>query len=207
MKIGTKLRNYRNQRAIRLGSGNGRFYLWHLKNFWWPELASAEHFASEFSKSNSSIFFVRLGAERDLLTDTIHRIIKRDNWKGIIAEPSQETFNQIVKPLYHNRDGIKIINAKYDPKELIKLLDEQGIRKIDWFQTSMGDQNIEIIKVLDSSSVTPRVIVFENQSMKPETIKACVIHLSEKGYKVKNFGKETVAAMEDDEYLTRFLTV
>ena len=127
--------------------------------------------------------------------------------KGIIADPSQEAFDQIVKPLYHNRDGIKIINAKYAPKELIKLLDEQGIRKIDWFQTSMGDQNVEIIKVLYSSAVTPRVIVFENQSMKPETIKACVIHLSEKGYKVKNFGKETVAAMEDDEYLTRFLTV
>jgi hypothetical protein len=205
MNIVTRLRNCRTKRAIRMSSGNGRFYLWRLKNFYWPELASAEHFASEFSKSNSSVFFVRLGAERDILTDAIHRIVKRDSWKGLIAEPSQETFNQIVKPLYYNRDGIKIFNAKYDAKELIKLLNENGVKKIDWYQTSMGDQNLEILKALDSENIIPGVIAFENHSMKPETIKACVTYLSEKGYKTKNFGKETVAAMEDDEYLARFL--
>lgn len=70
------------------------FQFW-MKFIWKPKKGSIDWHLNEFSKHNSDVFFLQIGANDGFLGDPIYKYIRRDAWSGILVEPVPYLFHQL----------------------------------------------------------------------------------------------------------------
>lgn len=55
--------------------------------------------------NNPDFFFAQIGANDGLRNDPLHKYVRRYGWKGILVEPQDKMFNNLVKN-YSGHDGL-----------------------------------------------------------------------------------------------------
>ena len=71
-----------------------------------------------YSLFKDDVFFIQIGANDGVSVDPINKLIKNNNWKGILFEPGKEAFDQL-KINYNNNPNLIFVNAavsNYDGK-------------------------------------------------------------------------------------------
>jgi|GEM_PF-2857120 len=209
MKLLTRSRGFRNRVAFRLSASNSGIYRWYLRNNYWPEFASAEHFASEFSKTRRGITFLQLGSGTSVLHDPINRIAKRDAWKGLVIEPSGEVFRYYTASLYGNQSGVTAICLSTANGKWHELISEQikshRISNPAWLQINSPDAGTYALSLTGADEITPEVFAIESGNIRQEAKTGIRTSLKRRGYEIKQLGGYLVAALNPDEYLSRFL--
>lgn len=87
------------------------------------------------------------------------------------------------------------------PESLIK---KYNISKIDLLQIDAEGYDLEVIKIFDISKNKPEAIIFENVNLNPKDLEACYAMLKENGYKLAQFGRDTLALIDKLNHFQEF---
>lgn len=85
------------------------------------------------------------------------------------------------------------------------LLQKFKINKIDWLQIDVEGFDYEVIKMFDIPSTKPKVIVFEQYSLSDADKKECYHYLQQNNYRIKEYGRDTLAVQEPANEYEAFL--
>ena len=128
------------------------------------------------------------------------------------------------EPLYRFQPGVTTLNAAIGEDDKVKaesgrngnsanltagymtvstLMSWHNITKVDWLQIYNGEAIAKTIRLFDAAGIRPSVVVYCHP-MKKESRDESKKLMIERGYLIKNFGNWTLAALEPDEYLSRF---
>lgn len=113
------------------------------------------------------------------------------------------------------KEGIKIPENPKDrisynevsvisPETLIK---KYQISKIDLLQIDAEGYDLEVIKIFEIAKTQPEAIIFENENLNPNDLKSCYNMLTENGYQLAKFGRDTLALKSGkNEFQKYFIT-
>ncbi|MEB2776892.1 FkbM family methyltransferase [Algoriphagus sp. D3-2-R+10] len=87
------------------------------------------------------------------------------------------------------------------PDTLIK---KYQISKIDLLQIDAEGYDLEVIKIFDIAKTQPEAIIFENENLNPKDLKSCYNMLTENGYQLAKFGRDTLALKEGKSQFQKF---
>lgn len=127
-----------------LSAAENKVYLSYYRYLYKPRRGSVAEFIDNYSKKNSPVTFLQIGANDGFIYDPIHKFIKRDNWRGIMLEPQPEVFNQFLIRLHSKRPEITVINAALDVIDGTKTLYLPAISNERW-ATGLASFNREVL--------------------------------------------------------------
>lgn len=87
------------------------------------------------------------------------------------------------------------------PDTLIK---KYQISKIDLLQIDAEGYDLEVIKIFDIAKTKPEAIIFENENLNPKDLKSCYNMLTENGYRLAKFGRDTLALKNGKSQFQKF---
>lgn len=85
------------------------------------------------------------------------------------------------------------------------LMQQYQIEKIDWLQIDVEGFDYEVIKLFNIEKTRPGVIVFEQYNLTEKVRQECYQHLQDKGYRVKEYGRDALALHNYLHKYERFL--
>jgi len=100
-----------------LSSSENIFYLFYYRHIYRPAKGTLAEFIDDFSRKHAPVTFLQVGANDGLVSDPLHKFIKRDNWRGVMLEPQPEVFNQYLVKTHKRRPEITPINAALDTRD------------------------------------------------------------------------------------------
>ncbi len=127
-----------------LSAAENSIYLAYYKYLYRPRKGSVAEHIDNYSKKNSPVTFLQIGANDGFIYDPIHKFIKRDNWRGIMLEPQPDVFNQFLVRLHRKRPEITLINAALDAKDGTKTLYIPAVSNERW-ATGLASFNREVL--------------------------------------------------------------
>jgi FkbM family methyltransferase len=86
-------------------------YLGFYKYLYSPPKGSLPEFLDTYSKENSPITFLQIGANDGFIYDPLQKFIKRDNWSGVMLEPQPHVFYEFLVKIHAKRPEIIPVNA------------------------------------------------------------------------------------------------
>lgn len=128
-------------------------------------------------------------------------------------EKVEELFENGVVEKNCGKFGIAI---PADPKERISteevpvicpktILLKYKIKTIDLLQIDAEGFDLEVIRIFDVPKTLPKSIIFENINHSKEELRANYDLLKSTGYKLKEFGRDTLAVLQSEEEMMKFL--
>lgn len=97
-----------------LSASENPLYLFYYKKIFKPKPDSLDEILDNFSRINSPITFLQIGANDGFNGDPIHKFIKRYNWKGVMLEPQPDVYQKYLTKIHSKRPDIKTVNAALD---------------------------------------------------------------------------------------------
>lgn len=88
------------------------------------------------------------------------------------------------------------------PKTLIQRYD---ITSIDLLQIDAEGFDLEVIRIFDVPNTLPKAIIFENVNHSKQDLEASYQLLQSTGYRLKEFGRDTLAVHQSEEAMMRYL--
>lgn len=90
------------------------------------------HFLHTYSQSTKPFTVIQVGANDGITHDPIHKYIKRDKWQGVTLEPQPDVYNQYLKKIYHNNEGLETLCAAIGEKDGYQKLYKVAFSKMRW---------------------------------------------------------------------------
>lgn len=87
------------------------------------------------------------------------------------------------------------------PKTLMR---KYQIQTIDLLQIDAEGFDLEVIRIFDVPTTLPKAIIFENINHSKEELEECYHMLEANGYRLKKFGRDTLAVHQSEEGMMRF---
>lgn len=114
-----KYKIFKKYTALRfyLSSSENIFYLFYYRHIFRPAKNTLDEFIDDYSRNNGPVTFLQVGANDGLVSDPLHKFIKRDNWRGIMLEPQPEVYRQYLVKTHQRRPEITAINAALDTQD------------------------------------------------------------------------------------------
>jgi FkbM family methyltransferase len=100
-----------NQLRFNLCAAENPIYLGFYKYLYKPPKGTLSEFLDHFSRENSPITFLQIGANDGFIYDPLQKFIKRDNWKGVMLEPQPHVFSEFLQKIHAKRPEIIPVNA------------------------------------------------------------------------------------------------
>lgn len=116
-KIKNNLTTFYKHFVFHLSADNHPVYRGYYKYLYKPKKGSLAEFTDFFSRKNSPVKVVQIGANDGINHDPIHKFIKRDKWQGVLLEPQKEVFEKYLKKLHAKSDAISTVNAALNYKD------------------------------------------------------------------------------------------
>jgi len=142
--------------------------------------------------------------------------ISNSRWATGLTSFNREVLERAVRSGYIARqakkEGCRMPENESDciSEEMVEciktssLMEKFGLKKIDWLQIDTEGYDFEIIKMFNPTLYKPEVIVYENLHLNDEDRLKCKKYLEECGYRIKDYGPNTLAMLNPPEYLERF---
>ncbi|MFD2201472.1 FkbM family methyltransferase [Shivajiella indica] len=100
-----------NRLRFNLCASENPFYLAFYKYLYKPPKGSLSEFLDNYSRENSPITFLQIGANDGFIYDPLQKFIKRDNWNGVMLEPQPDVFREFLVKIHAKRPEIMPVNA------------------------------------------------------------------------------------------------
>lgn len=84
------------------------------------------------------------------------------------------------------------------------LLHKFNIQTIDLLQVDAEGFDLEVIRIFDVPKTLPKAIIFENVNHSNEELASCYQMLETNGYRLKKFGRDTLAVHQSEVQMMRF---
>lgn len=120
------------QLLFKLSASENPLFLFYYKKIFKPKIGSLDEVLDNFSKQNSPINFLQIGANDGFNGDPIHKFIKRDNWRGVMLEPQPDVYNNSLTRIHRKRPEIRTINAALDIKDGTRIIYRFAISNERW---------------------------------------------------------------------------
>lgn len=127
-----------------MSASENPLFLFYYRHFYKPVRGSLDEFLNEYSKKNSPVTFLQVGANDGFIHDPLFKFIKRDNWRGVMLEPQPDVYNKYLVKLHKKRPDIKPINAALDSQDGTKTIYKLSISTERW-ATGMSSFNREVL--------------------------------------------------------------
>lgn len=129
-------------------------------------------------------------------------------------EQIQDHFDSGVIQVNCSKYGIEIPK---DPEKQIQavdvevispktLIEKYHISHIDLLQIDAEGYDLQVILIFDIPKTKPEAIIFENENLDPDDLKACYDLLKSNGYLLKKFGRDTLALRSTNQDLLQFMS-
>lgn len=152
MSLKFRLKKWYNRFLFNLSASECQVYNAYHKYIYRPEQGSLAEFLDNYSRRNSQVTFLQVGANDGFKQDHLQKFIKRDNWRGVMLEPQPDVFNNFLVRLHRKRPEIITINAALDARDGTRPLYRLSISNERW-ATGLSSFNREVLvkKVNDGS--------------------------------------------------------
>lgn len=105
------IKNSFKQLLFNLGATNNGIVKAFFKLPYTPKQGTLEELLDAYSKRNSSVTFLQVGANDGFFHDPIYKFIRRYGWKGVMLEPQPHVFKNFLCKLHRKTEGVHTINA------------------------------------------------------------------------------------------------
>ena len=133
-----------NQFRFDLCATENPLYLGFYKYLYKPPKGTLSEFLDQYSKKNSQITFLQIGANDGFIYDPLQKFIKRDNWQGVMLEPQPHVFKAFLVKLHAKRPEIIPINAALSHENGKTFLYTIAFSKERW-ATGLSSFNKEVL--------------------------------------------------------------
>lgn len=134
-----------------------RNHLWGLASTIWffkrninnPPLGSIDQILEKYSAWRGDVFFVQIGSHEGADNDPLVRMVKRNNWPGLLVEPMKYLFDRL-RSNYSGQHGLIFENSAISDSDgeknfyYLKASEEQMSKWPTWY-TQLGSFMPEII--------------------------------------------------------------
>lgn len=86
------------------------------------------------------------------------------------------------------------------------LMGKYQIQTIDLLQIDAEGFDLEVIRIFDVSTTLPKAIIFENVNHSQQELEECYQMLEGNGYRLKEFGRDTLAVHKSEASMMQFLS-
>ncbi len=139
------------QKAVRkfFGENNGLYYwLVRFEYRWHPPLMNIEKMFDEYANVVKQVTFIQVGANDGKSGDPLFRYVTEKNWQGIMVEPVQFLFKQLLQTYARQQEKIFFVNAaigKEKGKQIFyRLRRSSEINAPQWYD-QLGSFNKEVL--------------------------------------------------------------
>jgi FkbM family methyltransferase len=129
---------------FQLSSTENIFYLFYYRYIYRPAKGSLAEFIDDYSRHHAPVTFLQVGANDGLISDPLHKFIKRDNWRGVMLEPQPEVFDKYLVKTHKKRPEIITINAALDSHDGTSTLFVLNVSTERW-ATGMSSFNKSVL--------------------------------------------------------------
>lgn len=134
-----------NNFTFNLSASENKLYLAFYRYLYKPRKGSLSGFLDEYSRKNSPVTFLQVGANDGFIYDPLHKFIKRDNWRGVMLEPQPDVFNKYLVRLHGKRPEIITVNAALDKNDGTTVLYKFAV-SIERWATGMASFNRHVLE-------------------------------------------------------------
>ncbi|GAB2482221.1 FkbM family methyltransferase [Algoriphagus taiwanensis] len=98
----------------------------------------------------------------------------------------------------------RIVEEKVEIISPKSLQERFHLNTIDLLQIDAEGFDLEVIRIFDIPTSQPKAIIFENVNHSKKELEECYQMLRGNGYRLREFGRDTLAMLHPDEKFTRF---
>jgi len=131
-KVKRALKKGYKQLRVNLSAANNPLFIAYYKYLFFPRKNTLNHFLHTYSQSTKPFTVIQVGANDGITHDPIHKYIKRDKWQGVTLEPQPDVYNQYLKKIYHNNEGLETLCAAIGEKDGYQKLYKVAFSKMRW---------------------------------------------------------------------------
>ncbi len=102
------------------------------RNFYKPKKGSLAALLDAYSRANTEVVFVQVGANDGFFHDPLYKFIIRDKWRGVMLEPQEYVFNTFLKKLHKRTPNVYPLNAALDITDGDKTIYKIAFSKSRW---------------------------------------------------------------------------
>ena len=125
----------------------------YLKLFFTPKKGTTQETLASRTKGISPFYFLQIGGNDGFVNDPIFKLIKRDGWKGIIAEPQKKVFNDKLKRTYRLDKNVILENVAISDKTETRKLYKLTMSEARWATGIATFDRETLEKQIDSGHV------------------------------------------------------
>jgi FkbM family methyltransferase len=145
MTFKARIKTFYKDIVFNLSASNSLIFTIFYRFLYKPVKGSLDDFTSQFSRLNSRVTVVQIGANDGINNDPIHKFIKRDQWQGVLLEPQRFVFEKYLEPLYRRTKGITVLNAALDGNDGLKTIYKISVSNSRW-ATGLTSFNRKILE-------------------------------------------------------------
>lgn len=136
-----------------LSSSENFLYLFYYRHIFRPAKNSLNEFLDDFSRKHSPVTFLQVGANDGLVSDPLHKFIKRDNWRGVMLEPQPNVYSQYLVKTHKKRPEIIAINAALDTGDGMSTLYVLNVSAERWATGLSSFKKSVLIDTINDGSI------------------------------------------------------
>jgi FkbM family methyltransferase len=141
-------------------NGLGYQFSKYRKPIDYPFIDTLDLIVQSHRRDNPNFFFIQIGAADGISEDPIHHLVKRDHWDGILVEPQQVAFKQLMKN-YQDEKQLVFENALIGDKDgevSFYAVPDRGENFHCWvYQCASQDRNITLQSLQAIKEIEPRL--------------------------------------------------
>ncbi|WP_293013585.1 FkbM family methyltransferase [Mongoliibacter sp.] len=118
-----------------------------------PPSGTLSEFLDVYSKKNSPIKFIQVGANDGFIHDPIQKFIKRDNWSGVMLEPQPEVYEGWLKRIHKLRPEVKTVNAALSNTEGKEILYTVSFSSDRWATGLSSFNKNQLIQKIEDGTI------------------------------------------------------
>lgn len=135
--------SFKSLRAEILGLDPGFLPLLY-RCFYRPEASSHAGRLEALTKPLELVRFLQIGGNDGFINDPLFKLIKRDQWQGVIVEPQKEVFEKRLKKTYRQARNVVLENAAIAAKDGHQNLYKLSFSNSRW-ATGLATFNKEVL--------------------------------------------------------------
>lgn len=118
-----------------------------------PKKGTVSEILDKFSRLNSPVTFIQVGANDGFYHDPLHKFIRMYGWKGVMLEPQPSVYKNYLSKLHRKTDGVHAINAALSDRDGEQTMYKIAFSDLRWATGLTSFKKEALEKAIDSGHV------------------------------------------------------
>lgn len=118
-----------------------------------PKPGTVAEILDAYSRANSSVTFIQVGANDGFYHDPLHKFIRMYGWKGVMLEPQPSVYRNFLSKLHKKTPGVHAINAALSDRDGEQTMYKIAFSDLRWATGLTSFRREALEKAIDSGHV------------------------------------------------------